>query len=353
MLKKTRLSSELEGAFNHRKLKPAEADKLRAIAENYQQRQKVRWSTNEIQLYHYYFGFLTSLKAKAVAEELAQFSYLSAGANYEIVDVGAGTLGGSLGILDAAPELGFSVDRILAIDPQEEALRWAKETHPESFQNKRKRIQVQSMVYPPHEMEDRHRIVLFANVLTEVFDLDPTSSKVHPLVAWAEKAFAQTSGKTLFVFIEPADFDFNQVFLKWRDRWSKQIRVLLPCPHQKACPALQQNEWCHEEREYEAPSSFWNMIRDLGYRKRNLSFSYLVLGKRPPLATAQNARVVSSDVSGKGLCERWLCADGKRWKQSQLLRNKTDANAAFFDSSRGDMINLGILENLDTPRGAQ
>lgn len=98
------------------------------------------------------------------------------------------------------------------------------------------------------------------------------------------------------------------------------------------------------------------MIRDLGFRKRNLSFSYLVLGKRPPAWMTHHARVVSSDVSGKGQCERWLCADGKRWKESQLLRAKTEVNAAFYDSTRGDCIDLrslGSLENLDTPSGGQ
>jgi hypothetical protein len=336
MAKKTRLSPELERGFNHRNLKPEEVDRLRAMATAYQEFIPVRWPERDFELYHTYFGFLTALKAKSAILEMYQYGLLSKSKNYEVVELGPGTLGASLGVCDALRDFGSSSIRARGIDVQESAFRWAKSKFSAFLPSA-----VEYLRNPPRLEQNADRIIIAANFLIEIKDrLDS-----DPLVRWLEEQFEQLSGRNLFLFIEPAEFEFNQKFLALRDLWSQKIRVLLPCTHQKACPAKQQSEWCHEDRAYEAPSAYWNMVHQLGFRQKNLSFSYLVLGKQTPPFQDHHARVVSDDVSGKGLAERWLCAQGRRWKQSALLRHQSEETLSFYESQRGDIVDLRIFED--------
>jgi hypothetical protein len=341
MAKKTRLSENLEQQFGHRPLRGDETQRLKDMAEGYQRLEALRWPEKDFELYHSYFGFLTALKTKSVIEELHRYQILSVDEPLEIVELGAGTLGASMGAVDAVTELGGKVSRIQGIDVQETAFRWAKSKFSSALGSR-----VEYLRNPPKLEENAPRLVIAANFLIEI----QQELRSNALMLWLEEQFEKCSGKSLFVFIEPAEFDFNQKFLELRDAWSKKIRVLLPCTHQKACPALSQKEWCHEDRLYEAPSAYWNMVHQLGFRQKSLSFSLLVLGKKPPRFEAHFARVVSDDVSGKGQCERWLCADGKRWKQSELLRHETEAKLSFYESLRGDVVDLRLFKDSRQPQ---
>ncbi len=337
---KLRLSEALASKFQHRKLKAEELESIRAMAEGYQNKLRLRWPERDFVAYQAYFGFLTALKAKSVVRELLQYQYLKDLNELEILEIGPGTLGASLGIVEGLSEHKIKVSKIVGIDPQETAFRWAKNEYSEFLPRR-----TEHALHLPKRLDDHPRLIVCANVINE---LEPNITD-NPIVRWLETQFKEASGKNLFVFIEPAEFEFNQKFLSLRDRWREMIRILLPCTHAKTCPALAQNEWCHEERPYEAPSEYWNMIKNLGFRQRHLSFSLLVLGKRPSTFQMRQARVVSSDVSGKGLCERWLCQDGRRWKQSNLLRERSDKNQPFYESLRGDVISLDILEDTRQP----
>ena len=124
--RKTRLSEALERRFVHAKLKPQEVTSIRNMADSYQEGRKVRWNSREFALYQSYFGFLTALKAKSAVEELANFGFLKEAKEIEILDIGAGTLGASLGIVDALNDYQIKVKRVVGVDPQESAFRWAR-----------------------------------------------------------------------------------------------------------------------------------------------------------------------------------------------------------------------------------
>lgn len=337
-MRKLRLSEELENAFDHRNLDRRQMELLLEQAEKYQRHAPPSWKPEVFKAYQAYFGFISALRAKAVVRELSQYRYDQVWGEdeVEIVDLGAGTLGASLGAIDALREMGRKVGQIHAVDQDPRPIEWAQEHFRDHLPRRVLRHR-----WPQSLEGHRARLVIASSVLTEV--ISATEVSTPPLLLWLEEQLKKASSKTVFAIMEPADFEFNQRFLEWRDRWRHLSHILLPCTHEKACPALAQKEWCHEERDYEAPSAFWNFVRDLGFRKKSLNFSLLVLGKQKPTFHPMDGRIVSSALKSKGRCDRWICADGQRWKESQLLRVKSHANEAFFESQRGDIVDLRIL----------
>ena len=158
--------------------------------------------------------------------------------------------------------------------------------------------------------------------------------ELQEIESWIERA----TPNTIILLLEPASRLVNQKFLALRDLLCQKISILLPCTHAKACPALIDDEWCHEEHPYKAPSAYWNLVREMGFRRNLLQFSMLALGKQASQFKREDARMVSRTLKSKGRCEKWLCADGKRWKESQLNRNQNEKNEAFFEAARGDII---------------
>lgn len=331
---KVRLSEALEGQFFQKKLSKAELSHLKKHCEAYHQALNPSWKPSTFRPYSSYLGFLTALKAKSVLAELKSFGYLS-DRQKAIIDYGGGTLGASLGAIDCLPS---QFETVLAVDREPSSCAWAFEEFSE-FLPQRRSIRKS---FP----KKAYGVVLMANVWAEVGlrhekPFDERSDWVKRLLSWIKLA----DEDTIFVFIEPASYVINQNLLKLRDILKRESHVLLPCTHELACPALKQDEWCHEDRAYAAPNEFWQIVKSLGFRKQGLNFSLLCLGKQANRFRSSEARVVSGDLSSKGKCQKWLCSKGQRWKEEKLLRQETNQNKSFFDAQRGDVIDCNSTQS--------
>ncbi|MDB5037487.1 MAG: Ribosomal small subunit Rsm22 [Bacteriovoracaceae bacterium] len=330
---KISLSEELEQLLFAPVLKKREIEALQERCESYQIGAPRQWSGDVFRAYAQYFGALSALKMKSVLQELDQYGYLNIwdGAPKNIYDFGAGTLGATLGAVDFFKEKGAPIPNAFAFDDDPKPIDWARREFesflPKSIQAKKLNSFENSLIIASDVFNEM-------GLMSEREQIDSEGHWFKEIDGWIEKA----TPTTLIILIEPASKQINRNFLTLRNIISKKIPILLPCTHQKACPALLTNDWCHEERDYKVPSSYWNLVRQMGFRKGLLQFSMLCLGRQTSRFQQEDGRMVSRPIKSKGRCEKWLCADGKRWKSSLLNRNKSEVNEDFFEAARGDIV---------------
>ena len=336
---KIRISSELENLIFEKPLKKRELECLKDRCESYQMGAPKEWSGDIYRAYSRYFGFLSSLKVKAVLKELDAYGYLDAlkSQPLQCIDFGAGTLGASLGALDYFKENQIQIERAVSIDQDLKPMQWAQKEFG-SFLN----IDIGMRTSLPEEKSYQNTLFIAADVFNEMGllaernALDPQA----PFISMLKSILQKMDEKSILILIEPASKWINQNFLRLRDLLIQESHLLLPCTHELSCPALQQREWCHEDRDYLAPSQFWNLVHELGFQRGTLSFSMLCFSKQKNRFKNSQARMVSRRIKSKGRCDKWLCAEGKRWKASILERHESVQNAAFFEAQRGDIIDL-------------
>lgn len=341
---KVRVSKALEDYLFDSSLKKKELEALYRRCTSYQSETPEPWSSDLYRPYSKYFGFLTSLKVKSCLGELQKYGYLDVWKkkSVDIYDFGAGTLGASLGFLDFAAHLKLSINEMTAIDREMGPMRWAL-GYFEDFLEPTPILKSELPLQDPQ----RPSLLMAVDVLNE-FEAFRNNNFEHPSIQFLKDWISNMSEDSIFLWIEPANKKTNQNFLAWRDHLKSFASVLLPCTHQERCPALEQREWCHEDRDYLAPSIYWNLVHDLGFQRDVLSFSYLALGKQPSKFRATDARMVSRDLRNKGRCDKWLCANGKRWKAGLLNRNQNAENKPFFEARRGDIVDCAST-GLKTP----
>lgn len=331
-IKKISLSPELEKRFFEEKLSKREILELKEISEAYQKFKNPEWSSLRYRPYSQYFGFINALKTRKVLEELWQYSYLNSSlGSIDFLDFGAGTLGATLGAVDFFKEKKIKIEKLYSLDQDQSVMKWSMQYF--------KDFLPASIEFLSHLKDQAPRITVMANVWNEIlFRSSDDEFHSNPIWQQLEQQMKTASEESLWIFIEPSSREINHKFLKLRDYLSQNLNILLPCTHQQACPALAANEWCHEERAFKAPNQFWELVRSLGYRQKNLLYSFLVVGKSTSQFRPSDARILSKDLGGKGRCEKWLCADGKRWKESRLSRFKNEQNASFYEGLKGDII---------------
>jgi hypothetical protein len=327
---KVSLSAPLERLFFRRHLRKREIEALKERCESYQIEAPRPWTGDIYLPYAQYFGLLSALKVKSALIDLELHGYLKVWAQSPVsmMDFGAGTLGASLGALDFLKERNHKISELFAVDQDSRPIEWARGEFRDFLP---KKISFQK----PQNFD--YSLIVAVDVFNEMglrSEVNPNSSWFKEIESWIERA----TPNTIILLLEPASRLVNQKFLALRDLLCQKISILLPCTHAKACPALIDDEWCHEEHPYKAPSAYWNLVREMGFRRNLLQFSMIALGKQASQFKREDARMVSRPLKSKGRCEKWLCADGKRWKESQLNRNQNEKNEAFFEAARGDII---------------
>lgn len=346
-LEKVSLSEVLENRIFERRLKKTEMLALKERCTQYQAEAPPEWAPNLFLPYAQYFGTLSALKVRSVLEELEKWDYLNFKPE-KFIDFGAGTLGASLGATDFFRERKIHDFRIHAYDLQLSPMKWAREEFKAHLPH-----EVHLALGSLKETHWENTLLVAVDVLNEMQmfktddSLDETSPAFKEILAWS-RSLSPTS---LMIFIEPASKTFNQRLLRLRDRLIQEAPVLLPCTHQFSCPALAQKEWCHEERDYKAHPHYWNLVRDMGFQRHFLQFSLLVLGAQKSKFKPEDARMVSRPLKSKGRCDKWLCSNGRRWKQSLLSRHQNERNTPYFEAARGDVIHLDqVLSSTELQR---
>lgn len=155
------------------------------------------------------------------------------------------------------------------------------------------------------------------------------------------------------VVVEPALRDRTRHLHAVRDRVLSQgnAMVFAPCLHALACPAFAvEGEWCHEDVLVDLPEWLVPVARAAGLRWQGLTFSYLVLrsagptlaGMLPePSPSRVHLRVISDLLRSKGKTELFSCTSaGDRVRMRHLDRDVTEANEAWGELHRGDVVTL-------------
>ena len=177
-------------------------------------------------------------------------------------------------------------------------------------------------------------LVVLGLVLNE---LDGDAEKLAT-VRWAAEAMAPGGA---MIVLEPALREPTRALQRVRDALALQddLHVFAPCLHEQPCPMLaNERDWCHEERPFELPEALVPVARAAKLRSDRSTFSYLSVC-RTPRPTTDAFRVVSSRLKTKGKLELIVCrGDGELEKLRRLDRHATEANAAFGEAKRGDVL---------------
>jgi ribosomal protein RSM22 (predicted rRNA methylase) len=187
-------------------------------------------------------------------------------------------------------------------------------------------------------------LVILANCLNEMFlgAKDPIGAQAG-LVA---EVLALLAPHGTIMMVEPALRETSRALHQVRDRLlqEKRCTVYSPCLHENSCPALiNPDDWCHEERLWEAPGSIQEIDKEVGFIKDALKFSYLLLrkdGKRIVERRSDVYRVVSELREMKGEKRAWLCNEQGRQEVGRQDRLVSPQNEAFDAWHRGAIVQV-------------
>jgi ribosomal protein RSM22 (predicted rRNA methylase) len=256
-----------------------------------------------LEAYREHFSPMSYAKARAVLREL------NLGGVRTVIDVGAGP--GAMA--QAAKEL-FPEARVIACDRSARALEFV----PAGIE----RVRWDAAQAVPAGLP-RAEVLLLGNVLNEL----PGDAMAH-----VERIAAGllADGGTI-VIIEPALRETARALEETRDRLiDRGWFVVAPCLWRGKCPALaRERDWCHEDRSED----------------ETLKFAYLVLRRHGEWsADPRQWRVVSAKMEEKGREKLWACGVRGRYLLTRLDRHASDANAAWKDIARGDVVEIDGLE---------
>lgn len=211
--------------------------------------------TEDLAVYDEFLGERIGQKWDAVLEELGVRGFPAAPTD-TVVDLGCGS--GIAGRRYAARfpsrRLEFHDRSALAMDFAAASARRALPT-----------LEVVTARDPKPRAVD---VLLVSHVLDE---LDP------PGEAWLA-TWLEVSRKV--VFVEPGTHAVSRRLGAIRERLRSRVRIVAPCPHAEACPALsEQTDWCHFFAK-PAPESFTDgdtvrLARELGVDLRSLPYAFL------------------------------------------------------------------------------
>jgi ribosomal protein RSM22 (predicted rRNA methylase) len=187
-------------------------------------------------------------------------------------------------------------------------------------------------------------LIILANCLNELFSTSANPPAERSAVVGQLLPFLSTHGTIMIV--EPALRQTARALHQMRDHLLKQglCTVYSPCLHEAACPALDHpDDWCHEERPWQAPPAIAALDREVGFIKDALKFSYLLLrtdGRTIVTRSPQTFRVVSELRELKGEKRAWLCNETGRPEVGRLDRKASPLNEALDSWHRGAIVQI-------------
>ena len=198
---------------------------------------------------------------------------------------------------------------------------------------------------------ERFDVVGLCHALNELFG--EGEQALERRAALLEEALAMLKPGGSAVVIEPALRETSRDLLAVRDRIvARGYAVRAPCFYRANCPALaKEGDWCHADHTWRAPGLVEDLARVAGLRKESLKMSYLVLApkgeawREPP--DGRVFRIVSEPLEGKGRQRYIGCGPEGRIGLALQQKHRTEANAAFFELRRGDVVRVTEPE----PRG--
>lgn len=188
----------------------------------------------------------------------------------------------------------------------------------------------------------RYDLILLGQVLCELHaPLDP-ESRADAHAALLTGLLGHLDDRGTLVVIEPALREPSRHLHRVRDRLADKATIFAPCLHTAACPMLRRDaDWCHEHLEVDLPPWLVPVAKEARLRWEGLTFAFLVL-RKDGLRRSGRYRMVSEPLPSKGRRDLFLCGNfpegPDRRKIGRLDRHRTEANAAWDELRRGDVI---------------
>jgi 2-polyprenyl-3-methyl-5-hydroxy-6-metoxy-1,4-benzoquinol methylase len=207
-------------------------------------------------------------------------------------------------------------------------------------------------------------VIVCGQVLSEMHRDEVADARVAAHAAFLADVAKKLAPDGSLVVIEPALRERARHLHAVRDALvaaQPELGVFAPCLHRAACPMLAtQGDWCHEDLPVDLPEFLVPLAKAAGLRWQGLTFSYLVLRRDGlTLRAASDAplRITSSRIVTKGKVETFVCGElggvtGAK-KLVRLDRDESEANAAFGELTRGDLVRLDPEPGPNGRLGAQ
>lgn len=187
-------------------------------------------------------------------------------------------------------------------------------------------------------------LIIFANCLNELYV--GSKDSIGARAGLVAEVLALLAPHGTLMIVEPALRDTSRALQQVRDRLLQEERctVYSPCLHENSCPALiNPDDWCHEERRWEAPPVIRKIDEEVGFIKDALKFSYLLLRKDGKTIVERRPdvyRVVSELRVMKGEKRAWLCNEQGRQEVGRQDRLASLQNEAFDQWHRGAIVQI-------------
>ncbi|BCA55885.1 hypothetical protein W02_30250 [Nitrospira sp. KM1] len=194
------------------------------------------------------------------------------------------------------------------------------------------------------EQHGPYDLVILANCLNELGTGLPDPTTIQTTIVANALALMKPHGTVMIV--EPALKTTSRALHRVRDRLldERHCTVYSPCLHEGHCPALvHPDDWCHEERRWEAPAAIQWIDRGVGFIKDALKFSYLLLrtdGRTIVKRSPDVFRIVSEMRKMKGDTRAWLCNELGRIELGRLDRMRSESNATWDECERGTIAEI-------------
>ena len=192
-----------------------------------------------------------------------------------------------------------------------------------------------------------YHLIVVQNVLSELYS--ESLDAVEKRVALVAKLLSALEEDGSLMLIEPALRATSRGLHELRNQLlgHYECSVYSPCLHDENCPALvRQDDWCHEERNWERPAWVAQLDEAVGFIKDTLKFSYVVFRKDGKTLVPRNApshRVVSELRVMKGEKRVWLCDSVGRSEVGRQDKDRSQSNAAFEQFHRGAIVKIGDI----------
>ena len=190
-----------------------------------------------------------------------------------------------------------------------------------------------------------------ANCLNELFG--HTQQSIEDRSACIADLLTLLTPHGTLMLLEPALRETSRALHQVRDRLLAEGRCTIysPCLHENKCPALPNpDNWCHEERAWQPPSTIQRIDREVGFIKDALKFSYLILrtdGRTIAARSQTTFRMVSELRRLKGDTRAWLCNELGRSEVGRLGKARSATNAAWDECQRGTIVRIEGITRKD------
>jgi ribosomal protein RSM22 (predicted rRNA methylase) len=311
--------------------------------------------------YLHYFLPVNLSKIQVLLDELADDTFGN-NRRFSVLDLGCGPGTAGLAVLEWShrhfKDMADALS-VVAVDTSEAALRHAESLWRSycraagitgaSLQTQRADLEraVSGVFSGQIQQAGPYDLIVFANCLNELNESIKTRTR---LVATALSLLAPHG---TMMIVEPALRETSRALHQVRDHLLAESRctVYSPCLHERNCPALlNPDDWCHEERAWEPPSSIKEIDRQVGFIKDALKFSYLLLrtdGRTIAERSPQTFRMVSELRKLKGDTRAWLCNELGRSEVGRLDRATSATNSAWDQCRRGTIVRIEGVKRKD------